>query len=65
MMASIYHPQNLYCIAVDGSASKEYQKRVALLGDCFPNVFIIVSLCKHPPKLIKETAHMIFSKHRV
>ena len=44
MLSAVYHPQNAYCIAFDGKSSKEFKYRMELLAECFPNVFVMVSL---------------------
>ncbi|VDD89400.1 unnamed protein product [Enterobius vermicularis] len=38
MLSAFYHPQNLYCIALDSKASFVYKKQVDLLQLCFPNI---------------------------
>jgi hypothetical protein len=41
-MSSIYHPQNAYCIAVDGKSSQTFKDGVRKLATCFPNITIVV-----------------------
>lgn len=56
-MSAIYQPQNVYCISVDGTSSADFQKGMALLADCLPNVFIIVNLVQSAkdPTNFKQT----------
>ncbi|VDL78899.1 unnamed protein product [Nippostrongylus brasiliensis] len=39
-LSIFYHPQNAYCIVVDGTASKTFRKFVMSLPKCFANVVV-------------------------
>lgn len=39
-----FQPQNAYCIAVDERANEKFKQAMNLLGDCFPNIFVMVFL---------------------
>uniref|UniRef100_A0A7E4UQP4 G_PROTEIN_RECEP_F1_2 domain-containing protein n=1 Tax=Panagrellus redivivus TaxID=6233 RepID=A0A7E4UQP4_PANRE len=41
MLSALYHPQNVYAFSVDGKASDEFKRRMNILGDCLPNVYIM------------------------
>jgi hypothetical protein len=43
-LSAFYHPQNIYCIAIDGKSNMKFKQRIYELGSCFNNVDIIVSL---------------------
>lgn len=43
MLSAVYHPQNAYCVAVDGNTTSEFKRRIGLLAECFPNVYVVVS----------------------
>lgn len=60
IMSSIYHPQNAYCIAVDGKSSTKFKKGVQNLAECLPNVTIIVS----PPSIyiLKAKSYRMFQQ---
>ncbi|KYO30423.1 N-acetyllactosaminide beta-1,6-N-acetylglucosaminyl-transferase isoform A [Alligator mississippiensis] len=40
LFRAIYAPQNLYCLHVDRKAPTAFQRAVASLAACFPNVFV-------------------------
>ena len=40
LLRAIYHPQNYYCINIDGKADKEIHDAMQGIADCFPNVLI-------------------------
>jgi len=44
LLRSVYHPQNLYCLHVDGKASKTIHAASQALASCFDNVFIASKL---------------------
>ncbi|KAK5967474.1 Core-2/I-Branching enzyme [Trichostrongylus colubriformis] len=39
-LRSSYHPQNVFCYAIDYKAQKEFVGRVETLAKCFPNVIV-------------------------
>ncbi|CAK5089163.1 unnamed protein product [Meloidogyne enterolobii] len=41
MVSSVYQPQNAYCIVVDDKSSDEFLKKIQMLADCFPNIFVL------------------------
>ncbi|KAH7708844.1 GLY-15 protein [Aphelenchoides avenae] len=41
MLSELYQPQNAFCVAVDAKATPEFKERMALLSECFPNVFVL------------------------
>ncbi|KAH7696139.1 GLY-15 protein, partial [Aphelenchoides avenae] len=41
MLSELYQPQNAFCIAVDSKATPEFKERMALLSECFPNIFVL------------------------
>ncbi|KAH7711153.1 Protein GLY-16 [Aphelenchoides avenae] len=41
MLSAVYHPQNAYCVAVDGNTTSEFKRRIGLLAECFPNVYVV------------------------
>ncbi|KAK0402471.1 hypothetical protein QR680_016352 [Steinernema hermaphroditum] len=43
LLSSVYQPQNQFCIAIDGGATQEFRDLMYLLGDCFPNVHVIMA----------------------
>ena len=40
LLRSIYHPQNFYCIHIDGKAEEDIRQVMYSITKCFPNVFI-------------------------
>lgn len=42
-MSAIYHPQNAYCVALDGKSKEEFKNGVQKLAKCFPNIKVIVN----------------------
>ena len=48
VLAAFYHPQNAYCIAVDGRASGAFRKQIETLQSCFPNIHTFVSFYIFP-----------------
>jgi hypothetical protein len=42
-LSVFYHPQHLYCIAVDGKSDNSFKQRINELEDCLSNVKVIVS----------------------
>ncbi|NXC03921.1 GCNT3 acetylglucosaminyltransferase, partial [Orthonyx spaldingii] len=40
LLRSVYAPQNVYCVHVDGKSSPAFQEAVRAIAACFPNVFI-------------------------
>ncbi|TKR73873.1 hypothetical protein L596_021126 [Steinernema carpocapsae] len=43
LLSALYQPQNQFCIAVDSQAAQEFQDKIYLLGDCFPNIHVIMT----------------------
>ena len=43
MVSSVYQPQNAYCIVVDDKSSDDFLKKIQMLADCFPNIFVLVN----------------------
>uniref|UniRef100_A0A915C642 Kinesin motor domain-containing protein n=1 Tax=Parascaris univalens TaxID=6257 RepID=A0A915C642_PARUN len=41
MFSALYHPQNVYCIAIDRKSDPSFMSSVLLLGKCFPNIQIM------------------------
>uniref|UniRef100_A0A915P9S0 Uncharacterized protein n=1 Tax=Meloidogyne floridensis TaxID=298350 RepID=A0A915P9S0_9BILA len=41
MVSSVYQPQNAYCIVVDDKSSDDFLKKIQMLADCFPNIFVL------------------------
>ncbi|KAI6232198.1 Beta-1,3-galactosyl-O-glycosyl-glycoprotein beta-1,6-N-acetylglucosaminyltransferase [Aphelenchoides besseyi] len=41
VLSAIYHPQNAYCIAIDGKSSKHFRESVLQISKCFPNIIVI------------------------
>ncbi|KAK6732058.1 hypothetical protein RB195_016435 [Necator americanus] len=39
-LRSSYHLQNFFCYSVDSKASKAFNDRIEMLGECFPNVLV-------------------------
>ncbi|KAH7708842.1 GLY-15 protein [Aphelenchoides avenae] len=44
MLSELYQPQNAFCIAVDAKATPEFKERMALLSECFSNIFVLVGI---------------------
>ncbi|XP_068128646.1 beta-1,3-galactosyl-O-glycosyl-glycoprotein beta-1,6-N-acetylglucosaminyltransferase 3-like [Hyperolius riggenbachi] len=44
LLRSIYAPQNIYCIHVDGSSSALFKEAVKAITSCFENVFVASKL---------------------
>ena len=44
MLAAFYHPQNLYCMAVDADAPDLFKETLLGLRFCFPNIMVSVRL---------------------
>uniref|UniRef100_A0A3B5AKY2 Beta-1,3-galactosyl-O-glycosyl-glycoprotein beta-1,6-N-acetylglucosaminyltransferase 3 n=1 Tax=Stegastes partitus TaxID=144197 RepID=A0A3B5AKY2_9TELE len=44
LLRAVYAPQNVYCVHVDQKSSAEFQKAVAAIASCFPNVFVASKL---------------------
>ncbi|KAI1708675.1 core-2/I-Branching enzyme domain-containing protein [Ditylenchus destructor] len=42
LLSAIYQPQNVYCIAVDSKASRQFKKDMELLSDCFFDNILIM-----------------------
>ncbi|KHN86238.1 Beta-1,3-galactosyl-O-glycosyl-glycoprotein beta-1,6-N-acetylglucosaminyltransferase 3 [Toxocara canis] len=42
MIGSLYHPQNVYCIAVDGKSDRSFKQSMKLLSTCFTNIHVMV-----------------------
>uniref|UniRef100_A0A1I8AG73 Glycosyltransferase n=1 Tax=Steinernema glaseri TaxID=37863 RepID=A0A1I8AG73_9BILA len=42
LLSSIYQPQNQFCVAVDEGADDEFKRQMFLLGECFPNIFVMI-----------------------
>ncbi|XP_072095145.1 beta-1,3-galactosyl-O-glycosyl-glycoprotein beta-1,6-N-acetylglucosaminyltransferase 7 [Mobula birostris] len=40
LLRAIYRPENVYCIHIDQKSSKDYQRKVKSLSDCFNNIFL-------------------------
>ncbi|KAM6302857.1 beta-1,3-galactosyl-O-glycosyl-glycoprotein beta-1,6-N-acetylglucosaminyltransferase 3 [Podargus strigoides] len=40
LLRSLYAPQNVYCVHVDGKAPAAFQAAVRAIAACFPNVFV-------------------------
>ncbi|NXY49568.1 GCNT3 acetylglucosaminyltransferase, partial [Ceuthmochares aereus] len=40
LLRSLYAPQNVYCVHVDGKSPAEFQEAVRAIAACFPNVFV-------------------------
>ncbi|NWH82206.1 GCNT3 acetylglucosaminyltransferase, partial [Piaya cayana] len=40
LLRSLYAPQNVYCVHVDGKAGADFQEAVRAIAACFPNVFV-------------------------
>ncbi|NXX83944.1 GCNT3 acetylglucosaminyltransferase, partial [Urocolius indicus] len=40
LLRSLYAPQNVYCVHVDGKAPLAFQEAVRAIAACFPNVFV-------------------------
>jgi len=43
MVSSVYQSQNAYCIVVDDKSSDDFLKKIQMLADCFPNIFVLVN----------------------
>ncbi|ETN86084.1 Core-2/I-Branching enzyme [Necator americanus] len=41
MLSAFYRPQNEYCIAVSGSASKDFKFLMKVVDECFDNVYVM------------------------
>ncbi|KAI6173667.1 Beta-1,3-galactosyl-O-glycosyl-glycoprotein beta-1,6-N-acetylglucosaminyltransferase 3 [Aphelenchoides besseyi] len=41
VLSAIYHPQNAYCIAIDGKSTKQFRESVIEISKCFPNITVI------------------------
>uniref|UniRef100_A0A1I7SMI1 Beta-1,3-galactosyl-O-glycosyl-glycoprotein beta-1,6-N-acetylglucosaminyltransferase 3-like n=1 Tax=Bursaphelenchus xylophilus TaxID=6326 RepID=A0A1I7SMI1_BURXY len=41
VLSAFYHPQNFYCIGVDGKSPKIFKNQVKLLEKCLPNITVI------------------------
>uniref|UniRef100_A0A914YKA5 Uncharacterized protein n=1 Tax=Panagrolaimus superbus TaxID=310955 RepID=A0A914YKA5_9BILA len=44
LLSSIYRSNNVYAFVVDGKASVDFKRRINLLSDCLPNVYVQVSV---------------------
>lgn len=42
MLSSLYQPQNVFVIVIDGKAAPEFKRRMDLFADCFSNIHIMV-----------------------
>ncbi|KAK0401844.1 hypothetical protein QR680_016006 [Steinernema hermaphroditum] len=42
LLSSVYQPQNQFCIAVDESTNDEFKRQMFLIGECFPNIFVMI-----------------------
>ncbi|CAI4225826.1 unnamed protein product [Auanema sp. JU1783] len=42
MLSSIYEPQNHYCVAVSGSATREFKMLAQITSECFHNVHVLI-----------------------
>ncbi|VDM28786.1 unnamed protein product [Toxocara canis] len=42
MLSALYHPQNAYCIAVDGNSDRSFKHAILSLEECFPNIGVMV-----------------------
>ncbi|KAM6351830.1 beta-1,3-galactosyl-O-glycosyl-glycoprotein beta-1,6-N-acetylglucosaminyltransferase 3 [Alca torda] len=40
LLRSIYTPQNIYCVHVDGKSPADFQEAVRAIAACLPNVFV-------------------------
>uniref|UniRef100_A0A915Q1L1 Uncharacterized protein n=1 Tax=Setaria digitata TaxID=48799 RepID=A0A915Q1L1_9BILA len=40
MLSAIYHPQNLYCLAISHDATTDFTNSILALQQCFPNVIV-------------------------
>uniref|UniRef100_A0AC35FK45 Uncharacterized protein n=1 Tax=Panagrolaimus sp. PS1159 TaxID=55785 RepID=A0AC35FK45_9BILA len=40
LLSSIYRPNNVYAFVVDGKASIDFKRRINILSDCLPNVYV-------------------------
>ncbi|XP_069722806.1 beta-1,3-galactosyl-O-glycosyl-glycoprotein beta-1,6-N-acetylglucosaminyltransferase 3 [Phaenicophaeus curvirostris] len=40
LLRSLYAPQNVYCVHVDGKSPADFQEAVRAIAACFPNVFV-------------------------
>lgn len=36
-----YHPQNVFCFAIDANSSAEFQRKMKKLEQCLPNVVVL------------------------
>ncbi|TKR73624.1 hypothetical protein L596_020917 [Steinernema carpocapsae] len=42
LLSALYQPQNQFCIAVDESTNDEFKRQMFQIGECFPNVFVMI-----------------------
>ncbi|KAI6205181.1 Beta-1,3-galactosyl-O-glycosyl-glycoprotein beta-1,6-N-acetylglucosaminyltransferase 3 [Aphelenchoides besseyi] len=61
VLSAIYHPQNAYCIAIDGKSSKHFRESVLQISKCFPNI-INEGPIKWCTKSILEALYVCFQE---
>lgn len=44
LLSAVYQPQNAYCIAIDAKSAELLKDDLEVLGNCFPNIYVIVSV---------------------
>uniref|UniRef100_A0A9J2PX05 MULE transposase domain-containing protein n=1 Tax=Ascaris lumbricoides TaxID=6252 RepID=A0A9J2PX05_ASCLU len=57
MLSAFYHPQNVYCIAIDRKSDLSFMTSVLLLGKCFPNIQIMVCFYF---SFLNQTSHALY-----
>ncbi|KAK0402371.1 hypothetical protein QR680_016301 [Steinernema hermaphroditum] len=43
LLSTVYQPQNQFCIAVDETTNDDFKRQMFLLGECFPNIFVMIT----------------------